>query len=101
MTTIAMTGRLTRSSAILSRTRSPSSASSSSRHPPRLAPAAISARYLHGGEDDTLINVPVTKQLPSRAQVVIAGSGLIGNSVAYHLVKEHGWSDVVIIDKGI
>ena len=32
-------------------------------------------------------------------QVVIAGSGLIGNSVAYHLVQ-HGWTDIVIIDKG-
>jgi len=30
---------------------------------------------------------------------VIAGSGLIGNSVAYHLVQ-HGWTDIVIIDKG-
>lgn len=37
--------------------------------------------------------------LPSHAQVVIAGSGLIGNSVAYHLV-ERGWSDIVIIEKG-
>ena len=32
-------------------------------------------------------------------QVVIAGAGMIGNSVAYHLVKR-GWSDIVIIDKG-
>ena len=30
---------------------------------------------------------------------MIAGSGLIGNSVAYHLVQ-HGWTDIVIIDKG-
>ena len=32
-------------------------------------------------------------------KVVIAGSGMIGNSVAYHLVQR-GWSDIVIIDKG-
>jgi pyruvate dehydrogenase phosphatase regulatory subunit len=31
--------------------------------------------------------------------VVIAGAGMIGNSVAYHLVQR-GWSDIVIIDKG-
>jgi len=37
--------------------------------------------------------------LPSQAQVVIAGAGMIGNSVAYHLVQR-GWSDIVIIDKG-
>merc|ERR1719154_241974 len=37
--------------------------------------------------------------LPSHAQVVIAGAGMIGNSVAYHLVQR-GWSDIVIIDKG-
>ena len=37
--------------------------------------------------------------LPRHAQVVIAGAGMIGNSVAYHLVKK-GWNDIVIIDKG-
>ena len=37
--------------------------------------------------------------LPSHAQVVIAGAGMIGNSVAYHLVKK-GWNDIVVIEKG-
>ena len=37
--------------------------------------------------------------LPSHAQVVIAGAGMIGNSIAYHLVKK-GWTDVVVIGKG-
>ena len=37
--------------------------------------------------------------LPSHAQVVIAGAGMIGNSIAYHLVKK-GWRDIVIIEKG-
>ena len=37
--------------------------------------------------------------LPQHAQVVIAGAGMIGNAIAYHLVKK-GWSDIVIIDKG-
>ena len=46
---------------------------------------------------------------------MIAGAGMIGNSVAYHLVQvllvihelylldnslQRGWSDIVIIDKG-
>lgn len=37
--------------------------------------------------------------LPTQAQVVICGTGLVANSVAYHLV-ENGWSDVVLIDQG-
>lgn len=37
--------------------------------------------------------------LPGRAQVVIAGAGLVGNSIAYHLVQQ-GWRDIVILDKG-
>jgi pyruvate dehydrogenase phosphatase regulatory subunit len=41
----------------------------------------------------------VETKLPDRAQVVIAGAGLIGNSVAYHLVQQ-GFKDVVITDRG-
>ena len=41
----------------------------------------------------------VSSPLPSQAQVVIAGAGMIGNSIAYHLVKK-GWTDIVIIEKG-
>ena len=37
--------------------------------------------------------------LPEHAKVVIAGAGLIGNSVAYHLA-EMGCPDVVVIEKG-
>ncbi|HEX4153825.1 MAG TPA: FAD-dependent oxidoreductase [Steroidobacteraceae bacterium] len=36
--------------------------------------------------------------LPSRAQVVIVGGGVIGCSVAYHLSKL-GWSDIVLIER--
>ena len=53
-------------------------------------PAAASCRRQH--------NIALAP-LPSHAQVVIAGSGMIGNSIAYHLV-ERGWRDIVIIDKG-
>ena len=45
------------------------------------------------------IAVPTENELPQRAQVVIAGAGMIGNSVACHLVQ-NGVKDIVIIDKG-
>jgi glycine cleavage system aminomethyltransferase T/glycine/D-amino acid oxidase-like deaminating enzyme len=37
--------------------------------------------------------------LPSRAQVVIVGGGVIGASVAYHLTKL-GWTDVLLLEQG-
>ena len=37
--------------------------------------------------------------LPSHAQVVIVGGGIIGCSVAYHLTKL-GWRDVVLLERG-
>lgn len=36
--------------------------------------------------------------LPTQAQVIICGAGAVGNSVAYHLIK-NGWTDVLLIDK--
>ena len=36
--------------------------------------------------------------LPSRAQVVIIGGGVVGCSVAYHLAKR-GWTDVVLLER--
>jgi 4-methylaminobutanoate oxidase (formaldehyde-forming) len=36
--------------------------------------------------------------LPTRAQVVIIGGGVIGCSVAYHLAKR-GWNDVLLLEK--
>ena len=41
----------------------------------------------------------MTTNLPSRAQVVIVGGGVIGTSVAYHLTKL-GWTDVVLLEQG-
>ncbi|WP_212241621.1 FAD-dependent oxidoreductase [Bradyrhizobium manausense] len=38
-------------------------------------------------------------KLPSHAQVVIIGGGIIGASVAYHLTKM-GWRDVVLLERG-
>ncbi len=40
----------------------------------------------------------MSKQLPSEAQVVIIGGGVIGCSVAYHLTKL-GWRDVILLER--
>ena len=37
--------------------------------------------------------------LPARANVVIIGAGIVGNSLAYHLANL-GWRDIVLLDKG-
>ena len=37
--------------------------------------------------------------LPSHANVVIIGAGIVGNSMAYHLARL-GWKDIVLLDKG-
>jgi heterotetrameric sarcosine oxidase gamma subunit len=37
--------------------------------------------------------------LPSRAQAVVIGGGVIGTSVAYHLT-ELGWTDVLLVEQG-
>src|SRR6266568_8472977 len=36
---------------------------------------------------------------PAHARAVVIGSGIVGNSVAYHLCLL-GWRDVVLLDKG-
>jgi glycine cleavage system aminomethyltransferase T/glycine/D-amino acid oxidase-like deaminating enzyme len=36
---------------------------------------------------------------PHHAHVVIAGAGIVGNSMAYHLARM-GWADIVLLDKG-
>jgi glycine cleavage system aminomethyltransferase T/glycine/D-amino acid oxidase-like deaminating enzyme len=38
-------------------------------------------------------------ELPDKANVVVIGAGIVGNSVVYHLAK-NGWRDLVLIDKG-
>jgi len=41
----------------------------------------------------------MSKDLPSRARVVVIGGGIIGTSVAYHLTML-GWADVVLLEQG-
>ncbi len=38
-------------------------------------------------------------QFPDRARCVVIGSGIVGNSLVYHLARL-GWTDIVQIDKG-
>ena len=38
------------------------------------------------------------EKLPSRAQVVVIGGGIVGCSIAYHLAKR-GVSDVVLLER--
>ncbi|RLC02227.1 MAG: FAD-dependent oxidoreductase [Deltaproteobacteria bacterium] len=40
----------------------------------------------------------MNSQLPTQAQVVIIGGGIVGCSTAYHLV-EQGWKDVVLLER--
>jgi heterotetrameric sarcosine oxidase gamma subunit len=42
--------------------------------------------------------VPAGRAVPSRAQVVIVGGGVIGCSIAYHLAHL-GWTDVVLLEQ--
>jgi 4-methylaminobutanoate oxidase (formaldehyde-forming) len=49
-----------------------------------------------GGCDEGMLNM--TKVLPSHARVVIVGGGIVGASIAYHLVKL-GWRDVVLLER--
>ena len=37
--------------------------------------------------------------LPARADVVVIGAGIVGNSMAYHLA-EQGWRNIVLLEKG-
>src|SRR5437773_7760926 len=37
--------------------------------------------------------------LPTSANVVMIGAGIVGNSMAYQLAL-HGWKDIVLLDKG-
>jgi glycine cleavage system aminomethyltransferase T/glycine/D-amino acid oxidase-like deaminating enzyme len=40
-----------------------------------------------------------SRELPSSAQTVILGAGIVGNSLAYHL-SEYGRGDILLVDKG-
>ena len=37
--------------------------------------------------------------VPSKAQVVVIGAGIVGNSLVYHLARL-GWRNIVQVEKG-
>ncbi|CAG9816816.1 unnamed protein product [Phaedon cochleariae] len=43
-------------------------------------------------------NPSYSPSLPTQAQIVIAGAGVVANSVAYHLVQ-NGWNDIVVLEQ--
>lgn len=49
-------------------------------------------------ENQNPTNSSSSSNLPSQAQVIIVGGGVIGCSVAYHLTKL-GWKDVVLLER--
>lgn len=61
--------------------------------------------YKRSGNLKKIVNFQINAQnysnhgiLPSQARVVIAGSGAVANSVAYHLSK-NGWQDILILEQ--
>lgn len=46
-------------------------------------------------------NTTIPLELPGEARVVICGGGVVGCSVAYHLARDHGLTDVVVLEKGV
>ncbi len=51
------------------------------------------------GEHDQLGSAKLKRKLPSRAQVVICGGGVVGCSVAFHL-PQLGYKDVIHLEQG-
>lgn len=45
------------------------------------------------------MSTAATRPLPDRADVVVIGAGIVGNSVVYHLA-DMGWRNIVLLDKG-
>ena len=70
--------------------------------PRNLGRLPLASLHAGGSGGESIISIPVETKLPDRARVVIAGAGIVGNSVAYHMVNQPGgeWSDVVILDRG-
>ena len=46
-----------------------------------------------------MVGTPAVTELPSRAQAVVIGAGIVGNCLVGHLSRL-GWTDMVLLDKG-
>src|SRR5438093_1705540 len=60
------------------------------------APARGRVRGSDATRSDWRVNA---NGLPSSAQAVVIGAGIVGNSLAYHLSRL-GWTDLVLLEKG-
>ncbi|KFM67069.1 Pyruvate dehydrogenase phosphatase regulatory subunit, mitochondrial, partial [Stegodyphus mimosarum] len=49
--------------------------------------------------EEISVNEFCVKEIPKQAQVVICGGGVVGSSVAYHLARDFGWKDVVLLEQ--
>lgn len=49
-------------------------------------------------DSHTTQQFPFHTTIPSQSQIVIAGAGIVANSVAYHLVI-NGWNDILILEQ--
>ncbi|XP_067144980.1 pyruvate dehydrogenase phosphatase regulatory subunit, mitochondrial isoform X2 [Centruroides vittatus] len=59
-----------------------------------------SLRLQHSVLQDNITWDFISHKIPTNARVVICGGGVVGCSVAYHLVNDFGWKDVVLIEQG-
>ncbi|KAF2356784.1 FAD dependent oxidoreductase [Trinorchestia longiramus] len=67
----------------------------------KVLPLACSSTHNVGSLDGHIQRRHATQapsSLPSQAQVVVCGAGIVGNSIAYHLTRE-GWRDVLVLEK--
>lgn len=58
-----------------------------------------SSSQLFPTAEDIFSNEFSAKEIPKQAQVVICGGGVVGTSVAYHLAKNFGWKDIVLLEQ--
>ena len=64
----------------------------------RLAAGARAGRLVRAARAFSSAGPSAPLSIPSQARVVVAGGGIIGTSVAYHLAKL-GWDDVLLLER--
>src|ERR1051326_2509264 len=65
----------------------------------RRAGDAAPRRRVRGNDATRTHGRVSTNGLPSSAQAVVIGAGIVGNSMLYHLARL-GWTDLVLLEKG-
>ncbi|KAL9975914.1 hypothetical protein ACROYT_G013133 [Oculina patagonica] len=64
-----------------------------------LFPSSLKVNSQSSPESHHLRHLSTDSALPTEAQVVVCGGGIVGCSVAYHLAKL-GWKDVLLLEQG-